>query len=243
MKVHSWFSALLGVAVLADASIAAAQSGTSAALPDSQALVKVRSSTFDDVFVRPGADFRGYTRIMIEPTQAALAENWLRNMNTPPLAILRRTTAQDAEQIVDQARNGFASNFAGAIKRAGYEIVSTPGPGVLRLSPNISNLSVAAPASLTNAPATRVYTFSAGDATLGLEVRDSVTGELLARVVDHRIAGQRSATRSNARLTSTVTNRFDFGNMFDAWSSGWVQTLDELKLQSPAKTATSAPLH
>jgi len=74
-------------------------------MPDSQGLVKVRSSKFDDVFVRPGANFRGYTRIMIDPAQAALAENWLRNMNTPPLAILRRTTAQDAAQIVDQARN------------------------------------------------------------------------------------------------------------------------------------------
>jgi hypothetical protein len=243
MKVHSWFSVLLGVVVLADASIAAAQSAAAVAMPDSQGLVKVRSSKFDDVFVRPGANFRGYTRIMIDPAQAALAENWLRNMNTPPLAILRRTTAQDAEQIVDQARNGFASNFAGAINRAGYEIVSTPGPNVLRLSPSISNLSVNAPASLTNAPLTRVYTVSAGDAMLTLDVRDSTTGDLLGRVVDHRTAGQRGSTRSSVRFTSPATNRFDFGNMFDAWSSGWVDTLADLKLQSPVTAAATTPQH
>ena len=243
MKIHSLFTVLLAGAVLADASIAAAQSSASAALPDAQGMVKVRSSTFDNVFVQPGANFRGYTRIMIDPTQAAMADNWLRYMNTPPLAIMRRTTAQDAEQIVNQARNGFASNLSGAITRAGYEIVSTPGPDVLRLSPSITNLSVNAPASLTNAPLTRVYTFNAGDATLGLEVRDSMSGELLARVVDHRIAGQRNPTRSNARFTSTATNRFDFGNMFDDWSSGWVRTLDELKLQSPVTAAAMTPLH
>lgn len=241
MKIHSWFSVLIGVALLADAAIAAAQSSTTADMTDSQGLVKVRSSTFDNVFVRPGANLRGYTRIVVDPTQVALAENWLRNTNTPPLAILRRTTAEDAEQIVDQARNGFASNLAGAINRAGYEMVSTPGPNVMRLSPSISNLSVNAPASVTNAPLTRVYTFSAGDATLGLDVRDSMTGELLARIVDRRTAGQRGVTRSSARVTTTVTNRYDFGNMFDAWSSGWVQTLDELKLQSPDKTAASTP--
>jgi hypothetical protein len=241
MNFRSWISMNLGVALLVGAAIAAAQSGT--VTPDSQGLIKVRSSVFDGVSVRPDVDFRRYTRIMIDPTQVALADNWLRNMNTPPLAIMRRTTAQDAEQIVNQARNGFASNFAATINRAGFEIVSTPGPDVLRLSPNITNLSVAAPASLTNAPLTRVYTFNAGDATLGLEVRDSVSGELLARVVDHRIAGQRSATRSNARITSTATNRFDFGNMFDAWSTGWVQTFDELKQQSPGKGTASAPLH
>ena len=239
MKSRSWFSVFLGVALLPYAAIAAAQ--TSTVTPDSQGLVKVRSSLFDDVYVRPGASFRDYTRFMIDPPPVAMSENWLHNMNTPPLAILRRTTAQDQEQIVNQASNGFASTFAAAINRAGYEIVSTPGPNVLRLSPSISNLSVNAPASLTNAPLTRVYTVSAGDATLGLDVRDSVTGELLGRVVDHRIAGQRGATRSSVQYTSTVTNRFNFGNLFEAWSSGWVQTFDELKAQSPGKTAAATP--
>jgi len=241
MNIRSWLSLVVGVALLAGASIAAAQSGTVA--PGSQGLVKVRSSLFDQVSVRPDVDFRRYTRIMIDPTQVTLAVNWLHNLNTPPLAIMRRTTSQDADQIVDQARNGFASTIAETITRAGYEIVSTPGPDVLRLSPSIANLSVNAPATLTNAPLTRVYTVSAGDASLGLDVRDSMSGELLGRVVDHRIAGQRGATRSSVQYTSTTTNRFNFGNMFDAWSTAWVQTFDELKQQSPGKSAASAPLH
>jgi len=243
MKNRSWFTVTLGIALLAHAAIAAAQFGVNVGSTDEQGLVRVRSSQFDVVQVRTGANFRGYTRIMLDPTQAAMAENWLRDMNTPPLALLRRTTPQDVAQIVDQARAGLNGTLAGALNRAGYELVSTPGPDVLRLSPRIVNLRVNAPASLTNAPLTRVYTFNAGDATLELDIRDATTGDLLGRVVDHRTAGQRGSTRSSARFTTTATNRFDFGNMFDAWSSGWVQTLDELKLQSPGKTAESTPLH
>ncbi|MEO8738820.1 MAG: DUF3313 family protein [Casimicrobiaceae bacterium] len=243
MKIRSWFTVLVGVALLADATFAAAQSAASPGEPDAQGLVKLRSNAFDAVLVRPGIDFRGYIRIMIDPTQAALAGDWLRNLNTPPLAIMRRTTAQDAEQIVDQTRRGFGSTFADAVTRAGYEVVSAPGPDVLRLSPRIFDLRVNAPASLTNAPATRVYTVSAGEATLALDIRDSTTGELLGRVVDHRTAGQRGSTRSSVRFTSSATNRFDFGNMFDAWSSGWVDTLADLKVKSPVKTAELTPLH
>jgi len=243
MKNRSWFTVTLGIALLAHAAIAAAQSNASYASTEEQGMVRVRSSQFDVVQARAGANFRGYSRIMLDPPQVAMAEHWLRDMNTPPLALLRRTTPEDVTQIVEQARAGFNDTLAGALKRAGYELVSAPGPDVLRLSPSLVNLRVNAPASLTNAPLTRVYTFNAGEATLNLDIRDSTTGDLLGRVVDHRTAGQRGSTRASAQLTTAVTNRFDFGNMFDAWSSAWLQTLDELKLQSPGKTAESTPLH
>ena len=243
MKIRQVFTVVIVVALLADASIAAAQSAANAVATDTQGMVNVRSSQLDEVFVLPGANFRGYTRIMLDPTQAALAQNWLRNVNAQPIDLVRRTTAQDAEQVVDQVREGFARTLAGAMNRAGYELVSVAGPDVLRLSPRIYDLRVNAPASVTNVPLTRVYTVNAGEATFALDIRDSTTGELLGRVVDRRVAGARGATRSSVRLTNTVSNRFDFGNMFDAWSSGWIDTLRELKLQSPIKTAESTQQH
>ena len=79
MKNRSWFTVTLGIALLAHAAIAAAQFGVNVGSTDEQGLVRVRSSQFDVVQVRTGANFRGYTRIMLDPTQAAMAENWLMN--------------------------------------------------------------------------------------------------------------------------------------------------------------------
>ena len=97
--------------------------------------------------------------------------------------------------------------------------------------PNCDDVN--APKAVTTAPLSHVYTVDAGEATLVLEMRDSKTGALLERVVDRGTAGNRGNFRSSLRLTSPVTNRFDFGNLFDTWARSYVKGLAELKAQSP----------
>ena len=173
-------------------------------------LVRVKAKQFDQVYLLPGADFRGYSKILIEPVQVAFRKNWMRDMNdTRDLS--RRITDDDAARIVERTRGGAMKLFADAFRAAGYEIVTEPGPGVLRVAPNIIDLYITAPDTMS-AGRTRTYAVDAGEATLALEARDSVSGEILGRAVDRERAGGLGGTRlsratdvSNTRISSACT--------------------------------------
>jgi hypothetical protein len=242
MRIRRWFAVACGAAFCLAATLAGAQGAGSTAASASDALVEVKSQPFDGVFLLPGADFRRYSKVMLDPTQAAMAKNWLSDMNFHPVMIMNRTTAKDGEEIVEQARAGFDETLAKALRRAGYEIVAAPGADVLRLSPRVIDMYVRAPRSVTNSlPTMRVRTANAGEATLVLEARDSTTGALLERVVDRRTAGLQGNFGFTVRNTTPQSNRFEFGNLFDAWAQGYVTGLEELKMRSPVAIASTAP--
>jgi hypothetical protein len=245
MRIRQWSAVAAvayGAALCMAANLVGAQAAQSAASTDSQGWVQLKSQRFDGVFVLPGADFRGYSKVMLDPTQAAMAKTWLSDMNFNPVFLLNRTTARDGEEIVDQARAGFDEIFAKALRSAGYELVSSPGADVLRLSPRVIDLYVRAPKSVTNSlPTMRVRTANPGEATLVLEARDSTTGALLQRVVDRRTAGLQGNFGLSVRNTTPQTNRFGFGNLFDSWAQGYVTGLEELKARSPIAIAQTAP--
>jgi Protein of unknown function (DUF3313) len=231
MRIRQWFALAFGVAIITGAADAPGQAGSTAASSDLNGLVEVRSKDFDHVYLRPGADFRAYTKVMLDPTQVTFAKNWFTDMNFHRIAVLQGTTAADADRIAEEARSGLRSAFADAFRHAGYEIVSAPGAGVLGLSLRVIDLYINAPDTVTQALPSRVLTpHDAGHATLALEVRDSTTGALLGRFVDRRTAGIRGGSRSNVRITMPASNRFDFGSLFAVWAQNCI---DELKVESP----------
>ena len=62
-------------------------------------LVEVKSHRFDDVFLMPGADFRPYTKVMLDPVEVAFRKDWMRNMNDS-VGVDRRVTQEDALKIL-----------------------------------------------------------------------------------------------------------------------------------------------
>jgi hypothetical protein len=54
-------------------------------------------------------------------------------------------TDEDARRILDDAQQSFQRLFAEAYTESGYEVVTRPGPDVLRLSTAIVDLDVVAP--------------------------------------------------------------------------------------------------
>ncbi|HET9694756.1 MAG TPA: hypothetical protein VFP48_10230, partial [Steroidobacteraceae bacterium] len=44
-------------------------------------LVEVKAKRLDVAFLAPGADFRPYTKLMVDPTQAAFDKDWMKSMN------------------------------------------------------------------------------------------------------------------------------------------------------------------
>lgn len=199
--------------------------GAPAALPGLEGLVKAKSKKLDAVYLLPGADFRAYPKVMIDPVQVSFHKDWVKEMNRTR-GQSRRIDQSDAQQIAEAMRSGFEEIFASAFKAKGYEIVATPARDVLRLSPAVVNLYINAPEP-AQAGVRRTYTVEAGEATLVLQARDSTTGALLGVAVD------RSETLNLGRptITTSASNRADFEDLFKRWSVICVNGLEELKSQ------------
>jgi hypothetical protein len=194
-------------------------------------LVQVKSKKLDAVYLLPGADFGGYSKIMLDPVQVSFRKDWIKGPKGSRGAP-RRISSEDAQQVAQVARSGFDEIFTAAFKAKGYDVVTNPAPDVLRLSPSIANLYINAPQA-PGPGVSRSYTVEAGEATLVLEARDSTTGAILGVAVD------RSATRSSgqAMLTTSAMNRAQFADLFRSWADICVKGLEKLKTTAPAPGA------
>ena len=190
-------------------------------------LVQVKAKRLDLVYLQPGADFRGYTKVILAPTELAFEKNWQRDQNRTSRALSSRISDSDIQNALKQGVAAADDIFADAWTKGGYTIVTEPGPDVLRVNTGIVNIRVSAPDQQT---AGRAYNFAgeAGSATLFVEARDSMTGALLGRAIDQKIAGD----NSTAWRTSS-SNRADFRAMAERWASASVRGIDELKSLSP----------
>lgn len=217
---------LLGAVALA-ASLAVLSPSLAKAPDTWDDLVKVDSKRFDSAYLLPGTDFSAYAKVMIDPTEAAFQKNWQRDYN----ATARggdRITDDEALEILVAVQDGFREILVKAYQDAGYQVVTSPGPDVLRLRTAIINLDIAAPDQMT-AGRSRSYSSEAGHATLAIEARDSMSGAVLARGVDKRDIGDSSFMMRR----SAVSNRSDFERAFAAWASASVSALAALRELPP----------
>jgi hypothetical protein len=208
---------------LAMAAPAAAQQPATAESWDG--LVEVNARRLDTAFLAPGADFRPYTRVMLDEPEVAFRQNWLRDVNRGTRGA-GRVTERDAERILESVSAGKIDLFTTAFNNAGFEVVTRPGPDVLRIRTAIVNLVVNAPDTMS-AGRSASFTPNAGEATLILEARDSQTNALLARVIDRR------ETRNIAGRASRVTNTADFRALANSWAQIAASRLSTLKEISP----------
>jgi len=231
MKRHL-FGAVMAVLIGAIAiSVALASDEAS---PTWDGLVAVKAKRLDAVYLMPGADFRTYTKVMFDPTEVALKKNWLRDYNNSSRDLSRKITDADVQKAFDTIRTKFTEIFAKAYSDAGYQVVTVPGPDVLRVRTAVINLSVNAPDKMA-AGRSRSYAREAGEATLVLEARDSESGALIGRALDRRLAGDTSMMVRNS-----ITNRNDFSRLFKNWAEESVAGLAELKALSPLDVGAGA---
>ena len=189
-------------------------------------LVQVKSNRLDLVYLQPGADFRVYTKVMIEPTEVAFEKNWQRDYNRGR-ALSGRISDREVQDAIARSTNAARDIFTDAWTKGGYTVVTEAGPDVLRVKTGIVNIRVSAPDQPT---AGRSYNLAgeAGYATLFVEARDSMTGALLGRAIDQGIAGD-----SAAAWRTASSNRADFRKMAENWANISVSGITELKSLSP----------
>jgi hypothetical protein len=191
-------------------------------------LVEVRSRRVDTAFLLPDADFRQFTKVMIDPAEVAFRRDWMRSVNRNR-GSARRINEDDALRIAETARTGFGEIFETAFRNAGYEIATAPGPDVLRIQAAVNDLFINAP-NQPSAGRSRTYTVEAGEATLVVAVRDSTTGAVLGVAIDRR---QTRSWGGQLTWTNSATNRSDFAALFRSWANTTVEGLAELKERSP----------
>jgi hypothetical protein len=198
------------------------------AAPQDEGVVLVKTRKVDKAWLLPGADFRPYRKVLLKDAEVAFQKGWVRDMNSNRSSMTTRITDADAMKIVEVMRGGFNEIWAETFKSAGFEVVKAPGEDVLQVRPSVVNLYMNAPQA-ASAGTTRSYTVEAGEATLHLEIRDSRTGTLLARVADRR----ETMRSPRPQMTDAVTNRAQFGTLFVNWATIAVKGLQELQAVSP----------
>ena len=220
MTVSRWSRIVALLAFFGIASFAAGQT------PDSpDGLVKVTPRRMELAWLRPGADFRPYTKVIIDPTQVAFRPNWMKdyNLNAP---VGNWVTQDVANKIMAAAQTNFDEILREAFRKAGYEVVTAPGPDVLRVNSGILDLDVTAPLGQNTVGVTWIIT--AGQAALIVEVRDGATNALLGRVADRR-----ETQDLGRQLASSTTTLYDFRMLFSLWAGICTKALGELKSASP----------
>lgn len=190
-------------------------------------LIRVPSRKLDNVYLLPGADFRPYTKVMIDPAEVAFKRGWLKDYNASARNPSARISDQDGRRMLQTAREGFDQVIREAFWDAGYQVVTEAGPDVLRVSPTVFDLVVTAPDTQTAGRST-TWSVEAGEASVAVEARDSSTGAVLGRAVD-----QRTLDDSMMRQRSSVSNRADFERLFRSWSKTFVDGVAHLKELSP----------
>jgi hypothetical protein len=205
--------------------------GFSAALPAKDKLPEVspeglqlqKSRDARAVYLKPGATFDQYKRVSILDCFVEFDKDWQRNYNENEIALEHRVTAADMDRMKAALSAEFKKVFTKELeKKGGYEVVDTAAPDVLVLRPALVNLVVNAP-DLRTADMSRTVVASAGQMTLYLELLDSTSSTLLARVMD---AQADQGMGGFAQSADSVTNKAAADRVLKEWADKLRKHLD-----------------
>lgn len=185
-------------------SIAGCQSASEApqVSPDGMQLeMSTRSAV---AYKKEGVDFSEYNKVLILPSQVAFKKNWQRDYNRDQIGTSMRLKDKDVVRIKESVAKLFDEVFTEEFTKDNKNVLADEAAtGVLLMKPVILNLDVNAP-DLRSAANVRTFTRETGEATLFLELYDSVSGEILARIIDVETVGDNNYTQWATRVSNTA---------------------------------------
>jgi hypothetical protein len=175
------------------------------------------------VFVRPAIqeDMAAFRSVMLDPVDVSFSSEFERSRRAGITS--RRLDADDLAAIQRNLADLFQQVFREELQGGGYEVVDKPGPDTLRVSAAIVDLFITAPEATQPIGRSRTYTADSGRMTLVLELRESVTGEILVRAVDAR-SGRNTGTLT---VANRATNTNDARRALRIWARALRDGLDE----------------
>lgn len=165
------------------------------------------------VYAKPGLALGQYTKVQLLDCFVQFKDNYQREYNMDEIGLQGRISTQDMETIKQRLAAEFRKVFTEQLQQAGHEVVDDVGPDVLLLRPAIINLDVTAP-DLMQSGRGNTYVNSAGQMTLYMELYDSASSELLARIIDPE-AGREGGF---AFVANRVTNKREADLILRRWA-------------------------
>lgn len=173
----------------------------------------VPGAKVERAYLKPGEDFSQYKRVALLDCFVAFNKNWKFNhpdARTRDMAKIKQVLADDFREV-----------FTDALQKGGYPVVTEPADDVLLVRPAIINLEVTSP-EMTSSVNSMSFTASAGSMTLYVELYDSISSEILARVTDERNAQH----VGGVEWTTSGSNQADAKKLLKGWADLLVQKLD-----------------
>lgn len=185
-------------------------------------LYPVTGSRADAAWMRPGVDWSVYSEVQfdgvnIEYRPGGESRRGLDyRSNSGPFEI-SDAQKERLQQIVDEA---FREELAAGKK---LMLVDRSGPGTLRVQADLLDVVSWVPPDSAMSARDIVYLSKVGEATLVLEIRDSVSNAIFARVVDRRAAESMGQLHESSRVTNTA----EIQSVVKAWARSLRMRLEE----------------
>jgi len=172
-------------------------------------LQKTTIKGLDVVYARPGASLAEYHKVLLSPIEVSFNRDWERR-EVP--GSRRRISASDSQAIKDRLSKLVREELTKELAAGGYQVVDSAGDDVLEVHMAIVNLYVTAP-KVTGSGNVDTFAVTAGQMSLVAELRDSVTGDVIARLFDHAAArewpwARRVTSVDNAAEASAITREW-----------------------------------
>lgn len=210
---YRFAAALVAIFAIAAPSFAADDSATPQTTPEGLNLVTNTNSRI--VYVADDTDFTQYNRVMIVDAAVAFKKNWQRDYNRNVTGLDGRVSDKDVERFKEKIATEFKKVFTETMTESGHEIVTEAGADVIVLRPAIIDVVANAP-DVRSMSASRSYVNDPGQMTLYLEVYDSVSGSMLAKIFDAKDASRMGPTVSFA---NKATNLAAVDRMLKSWAT------------------------
>ena len=185
-------------------------------------LQKVTVPGLDLAYVKPGATLKQYTKVAMKPVSVSFAKNWAEDVTAGTMA---RVQPADMTAIRTKLAHMLEMAVYTELKAGGYDLVSAVGEDVLYVEMDIVNLYISAPQldSGTNLPDT--YALTAGQASLIVQLSDTVTGDPIARVVDN----YHGMETGHQMMITAAVNQVEALNACTQWAKRLRIALDKSK--------------
>ena len=221
MRMRSVFLALAAAIVTGCAASAPTVDTTDESRATFDGLYPVKGTRADEAWARPGADLSQYSKVMMRGIRVEY-----RPGGESGRTAMSRSRGGPYE-VTEEQKAAFVSIMAEQfLKELGkskhFTIVSEPGPDVLLVRGALLDVVSYVPPEPIGAR-DAVYLTRVAEATLVLELRDSITEAIFARAVDRRAAEDAIGFQESTRINNAAEVR----RLASTWARMLRSRLDE----------------
>lgn len=166
------------------------------------------------VYALPGASLEQYDEVWLVDAYVQFSENWQKDYNLNEIGLSGRITDKDMQTMKTRMATEFTKVFSRVLTEKGHKLVTEAGKDVLIVRPAILDLDPTAP-DLNMGWETSVVT-SAGSMALYMELYDSTTNKLLARIIDRKEDREAFAEQATRGTNTMAADRI---------LTGWAEAL------------------